>query len=190
MKASLECVRRDGLKALTIRKVASALDVSPMALYQHFPDKQRLNDAVVDAALAEVRHQPRGTEPWTDWLVAQALETMKVFQAYPGTAAYLLDHGFWGYGRRATLLADQIFAVLLEAGFDQRNALKIYTTCFCFVAGIVHTNVELPLGISAKEFPAIGGLTRRAVKGLDAEHIAEYGLRCVLVGVTAASDEA
>ncbi|OBH13960.1 hypothetical protein A5692_12040 [Mycobacterium sp. E342] len=189
IQASLECVRSDGLKALTIRKVATLLQVSPMALYQHFPDKRRLNEAVVDAALSEVRQQPRGDEPWTDWLVSQALESMRVFQVYPGTAAHILDHGIFGYGHQSMRIADQIFAVLLEAGFDQRSALKIYTTCLCFVAGLIHTNVELPVGISAREFPAIGALTRQAVKGLDAEHIAEYGLRCLLTGVAAASIE-
>jgi hypothetical protein len=185
VQASLDCVRNDGLKALTVRKVATALRVSPMALYQHFPDKKRLIEAVVDAALGDVRQQPRGDGPWTDWMVAQALESMRVFQAYPGIAAHILDQGIFGYGHQSLRLADQIFAVLLDAGFDQRGALKIYTTCFCFVAGLVHTSVELPIGLSVEEFPAIGALTASAVRGLEVEGIAQYGLGCLLAGVVA-----
>lgn len=180
-------MRDDGIKALTVRKVAIALRVSPMALYQHFPDKSALLEAVVDVALGEVRQQPRGDEPWTDWMVAQALESMRVFQRYPGTAAHILDRGIFGYGHQSMELADKIFAVIRDAGFDQRSALKIYTTCFCFVAGLVHTTVELPTGLSAQEFPAIGTLSPRAVKGLDAQSIAEYGLRCLLAGVASSS---
>lgn len=190
IQASLDCVRDDGIKALTVRKVATALSVSPMSLYQHFPDKNALLEAVVDAALGEVRRQPRGDEPWTDWMVAQALESMRVFQNYPGTAAHILDRGIFGYGHQSMELADNIFAVLLDAGFDQRCALKIYTTCFCFVAGLVHTNVELPNGLSAQEFPAIGTLSPDAIDGLEPEGIARYGLRCLLAGVAASLDRA
>jgi hypothetical protein len=33
--------------------------------------------------------------------------------------------------------------------------LTIYTTCFCFIAGLVHTNLELPEDLSAEAFPTI-----------------------------------
>jgi AcrR family transcriptional regulator len=185
VQASLDVVRSDGLTGLTVRKVAAVLHVSPMALYQHFPDKKRLIDVVVDAVLGEVRRRPRGSEPWADWLVAQALETMRVFRLYPGTAAHTLDRGIFGHGRNSLLVADQIFAVLLDAGFDQQSALTIYTTCFCFIAGLVHTNLELPIDLSADAFPSIGALAPHAVESLQPETIAEYGLRCLLAGVAA-----
>lgn len=100
-------------------------------------------------------------------MVAQALASMQVFQSYPGTAVHILDRGIFGYGHQSMELADNIFAVLLDAGFDQRSALKIDTTCFCFIAGLVDTNVEAPNDLSAQEFPAIGMPSPDAFDGLE-----------------------
>jgi AcrR family transcriptional regulator len=52
----------EGLDALTIRRLAGVLEVTPMALYWHFADKQALIDALVD-------------EMWTDaWIAISTRE--------------------------------------------------------------------------------------------------------------------
>jgi hypothetical protein len=48
----------------------------------------------------------------------------------------------------------------------------------------------LPNGSSTQEFPAIGTLSKRAIKGPDAQGIADYGLRCLLTGVAASIESA
>jgi hypothetical protein len=70
-----------------------------------------------------------------------------------------------------------------DVPFDQRRALTVYTTCFCFIAGLVHTNLELPEDLSAEAFPTIGALAPHSVNDLQPEAIAEYGLRCLLAGM-------
>jgi AcrR family transcriptional regulator len=49
--AALELVRSDGLSAVTLREVARRLEVSPAAIYRHFPDR--------DAVLGEVARTAR-----------------------------------------------------------------------------------------------------------------------------------
>ncbi len=46
---------REGLEAVTIRRLASELSVTPMALYWHFEDKQALLDALSDQLWNEAR---------------------------------------------------------------------------------------------------------------------------------------
>ncbi|GAA2469594.1 TetR/AcrR family transcriptional regulator [Winogradskya humida] len=44
----------DGLDAVTLRRVATGFNVTPMALYWHFKDKDALLDALVERMLGEV----------------------------------------------------------------------------------------------------------------------------------------
>src|SRR4029077_13639881 len=49
--AAIEIVDREGVDALTIRRVAGACGLSPMGLYRHVRDKDDLLDRVVDAVV-------------------------------------------------------------------------------------------------------------------------------------------
>lgn len=54
----------EGLDAVTVRRVAQAHDVTPMALYRHFPDKDGLLDAIADRLLADAVPPPADDRPW------------------------------------------------------------------------------------------------------------------------------
>ncbi len=54
VSAAMEIVDRDGLDALSMRKLASELGVGTMSLYYHVPDKSALYDLILDAGMAEV----------------------------------------------------------------------------------------------------------------------------------------
>ena len=57
-ETALDVVARDGLDALSMRRLAQELDVWPMSVYRHFRDKEDLLDAVADAG-AEDLELPR-----------------------------------------------------------------------------------------------------------------------------------
>jgi len=52
--AAITLVDRDGLSALSMRKLAAELGVGAMSLYYHVPDKSALYDLILDAGLGEV----------------------------------------------------------------------------------------------------------------------------------------
>ncbi|MGH3670584.1 MAG: TetR/AcrR family transcriptional regulator, partial [Pseudonocardiaceae bacterium] len=54
VRAALRLVDEKGLLALTMRALATDLEVSPMALYNHVRDKDELVDLMVDLMLGEV----------------------------------------------------------------------------------------------------------------------------------------
>ena len=54
-----ERVAEQGFDALTMRAVAARLGAVPMALYGHFPTKQRLVDALLDRVLGRFEPPPR-----------------------------------------------------------------------------------------------------------------------------------
>ena len=51
---AMEIVDRDGLDALSMRSLASALGVGTMSLYYHVRDKAALHDLILDAVMSEV----------------------------------------------------------------------------------------------------------------------------------------
>ena len=52
---ALEIADAEGLDAVTIRRLAQLHDVTPMALYRHFSDKNDLLAAIGDRLLADIR---------------------------------------------------------------------------------------------------------------------------------------
>src|SRR5262245_41908051 len=52
LKAAVDLVDRDGLSALSMRRVAEELDAAPMSLYRHVTNKADLLDGVYEAILS------------------------------------------------------------------------------------------------------------------------------------------
>lgn len=52
--AALKLVDRDGLAALSLRKLGVALGIEAMSVYHYFPSKRHLLDALVDHAIASI----------------------------------------------------------------------------------------------------------------------------------------
>ena len=54
LAAALEIIDRDGADALSMRRLARALDRDPMILYRHAPGKAALLDGVAETQLAQL----------------------------------------------------------------------------------------------------------------------------------------
>src|SRR6202034_1172711 len=81
-----------GLDALTIRKLATALGVTPMALYWHFRGKEELLDELAERVWNEIDLPVDRTAPWTEQIRALLEALIKVLRAHPG-APELLHSG-------------------------------------------------------------------------------------------------
>lgn len=73
VRAAIRLADADGLDAVSLRKVAAALDVGPMRLYGYIATKEELLDLMVDAVHAEIR--PTG-DGWREVLRSLA-ETIR-----------------------------------------------------------------------------------------------------------------
>src|SRR5215510_841202 len=54
----------EGLEAVTIRRLAQELGVTPMALYWHFKNKDELLLGITDHALSDVKATRDPKDPW------------------------------------------------------------------------------------------------------------------------------
>ncbi len=81
--AAIEVADADGLDALTIRRVAQALNTSPMTIYTHVPGKAELLDLMVDAVYAHLSRTATTGQPWRARLTAVAQDNRALFQDHP-----------------------------------------------------------------------------------------------------------
>src|SRR3954453_19076053 len=57
---------REGLTAVSMRRLARELSVTAMALYRHFEDKDRLLDAMAERMVGEARFEDDPQSAWDD----------------------------------------------------------------------------------------------------------------------------
>ncbi|RKR86684.1 TetR family transcriptional regulator [Micromonospora pisi] len=82
LSTALALADADGLDAVTLRRVAAAWNVTPMALYWHFKDKDALLDALVERILGEVDLTASGKADLRTVMTA----LLRVLRAHPALA--------------------------------------------------------------------------------------------------------
>src|SRR5215470_14881812 len=80
----------DGLEAVTIRRLAAELGVTPMALYWHFRTKDELLAALADRMWAEIDIQVDPDAPWFAQLRGLLESLVQVLRLHPSASTLLL----------------------------------------------------------------------------------------------------
>ncbi|MGW5361485.1 TetR/AcrR family transcriptional regulator [Actinopolymorpha pittospori] len=99
--AAIELADRDGLDALSMRRVAQALGVAPMTLYTYVPGKAELLDLMLDAAYARMPRVDTTRRPWRERLSAVADQNRALFDAHPWAATVVTLRPPLGPGQMA-----------------------------------------------------------------------------------------
>jgi AcrR family transcriptional regulator len=121
---ALEIGNAEGLEAVSLRRLAQELGVTPMALYRHVQDKQDLINAMTEAVLegidATVGFRPGMT--WTERLRVGIDSYKEQLDARP--LALPLSIAYSGEGTPAIWkVLEDFLAILIDAGFPRREAI-------------------------------------------------------------------
>jgi AcrR family transcriptional regulator len=86
VEAAIALADRDGIDAVSMRRLGQELGVNPMSLYHHVRDKDDLLEAMVDALVARI--DPDGSDPstpgsWTRQLRALIQASRRAMLAHP-----------------------------------------------------------------------------------------------------------
>jgi TetR/AcrR family transcriptional regulator, tetracycline repressor protein len=117
---ALALADKSGLDALTIRKLATELGVTPMALYWHFHGKDELLDGLVDRLWGEVDATVDRNAPWTEQIRGLFESLLRVLRAHPA-APGLLQHSK-KQGDAALNVTELALDILRTAGFSPQDA--------------------------------------------------------------------
>ncbi|HEY2506965.1 MAG TPA: TetR family transcriptional regulator [Streptosporangiaceae bacterium] len=114
----------DGLEAVTIRRLATELGVTPMALYWHFRSKDELMTGLADSVWGEIDTQ---VDPAADWLdqLRHLLESLvQVLRRHP-CASELLMSGEKRQSEAALTANETALEILHRGGFDPADSAGI-----------------------------------------------------------------
>ena len=137
MLAALDLVEREGIAALTMRQVASALHVTPMSLYNHVADKAELLDLMLDYVIGDVVRASVGDEgTWEERLRAVARRNHEMWGRHREFAEVYLDGVTMGPNALANV--ERILGILREAGCGDEDAAHAFFVLWHFsVASIL-----------------------------------------------------
>ncbi|MGW0803413.1 TetR/AcrR family transcriptional regulator [Nonomuraea sp. NPDC002799] len=124
IERALKIADTDGLQAVTIRRLAAELGVTPTALYWHVKDKDELLSAVGDHLLAALVAGVDPGRPWDQGLRAMVTALVEQTRAHPylSTLLPLIGRSATQEYRRVT---DTAIGLLTEAGFTLQEADQV-----------------------------------------------------------------
>ncbi len=133
---ALEIGTAEGLEAVSLRRLAHELGVTPMALYRHVRDKQDLINAMTEVVLEEIDPTAgvRPDLPWTEGLRLVIDNYKELLDARP--LALPLSIAYSGDGPPSFWrVLEQLLAILLDAGFARREAIVLIRMISNLLAG-------------------------------------------------------
>src|SRR6516164_5833735 len=120
---ALKLADADGLDALTIRKLADHLGVTPMALYWHFRSKDDLLEGMAEQVWGEIDVHVDPSIPWWAQLQGGLESLIRVLRAHSSAPQLVLEHE--KRNEAALRATEATLAILRGAGFDLQHATEI-----------------------------------------------------------------
>jgi len=118
--AALVILKSEGLEAVTMRRVAAALDTGAASLYVYVSGREGLLQAIQDRVIATVELEAPDPSQWRAQLHSLLVRVRRAFVAHPGIAATAMAEP---PGTEATLhLLENLLGILLAGGLDPQDA--------------------------------------------------------------------
>jgi AcrR family transcriptional regulator len=158
---ALEMADRDGLEAVTLRRLAARLGVHVTSLYNHVPTKEAVLDGVVEWLIADAG-LPTTAIGWEDWIRRFAAAMRTVAREHPG--AFKALHYRPVQGPEAAEWAEVGLAAFRAGGFDTVQAYNALRSTTLAVLGLVLDDLARlrtpdlrtdPARLPAERFPHI-----------------------------------
>jgi AcrR family transcriptional regulator len=203
--AAVALADQDGIAELSMRRLAVAVGVEAMSLYNHVANKDELLDGMVERVMGQV-DVPVQEGPWQSELRRRALSLHEVLLRHPWVAT-LVESRWSGPDQLAA--SNALLGCLRNAGFSPALAFRALLTLDSYLYGFAfqevtwpHRRSELPQVIDDKlpevpaaDFPhlvemmrhvAVHARSRSSEKYREYQAEFEFGLDLVLQGLQAA----
>ena len=185
--AALALVDAEGLEGLSMRRLATALDVSAASLYFHYATKDELLEAVAADVLANV-DTAAFTRGWEPGVRAWARSLRAALAAHPRLVP-VLSHA---PGRRTDALqrADDVHGGLVAAGWPPREATMIGAAAKYLVFGAALGSFAEGFAadpeVYADRYPHLGQAHRLAARAAEVDRESfEFALEQLIAGLRA-----
>lgn len=190
LEAAVRFADREGLDALSMRKLGADLGVEAMSLYNHVPNKDALLDGMVEVLLGELEVPPGGVG-WEERIREAYRGFRRLARRHPNVFPLLVLRppdtmdGVW--------LVEEFLKTMRGAGFDAATALYAFRTLSAFATGYAMAEIrgfamepdggrDGAAALPAEEYPNIAELGEK-LGGVDHDAEFEFGLDLILGGL-------
>src|SRR5258706_960904 len=146
LRAAVDFADREGIDALSMRKLGQQVGVEAMSLYNHVRNKEELLNGMVDIVFSEIELPAADA----DWSTGRALRAVSARQALKGHrwAIGLMESR--AHPGPATLRHhDSVLRNLRSDGFSVEMAAHAYSVLDSYVYGFTLNELTLPFDNSA-----------------------------------------
>ncbi|MEU9890776.1 TetR family transcriptional regulator [Sphaerisporangium sp. NPDC051011] len=179
VERALALANEDGVEALTIRRLAGRLGVTPMALYWHFKNKDELVWALAEHLLAGVTADIAPGDPWQKRLRAMVRALVDAMREHPSLPDFLNSvvedkHELESFKRATEAALDALSA----AGFSPVEGYYIATYLLNASIALVKDHPGWPADMSEAEQAEALRLRRLHIETLPRDRyprMVEYG---------------
>jgi AcrR family transcriptional regulator len=150
LHAAIALADQGGFELLTMRRLANALGIEAMSLYNHVTSKDDLLDGMVDLVFAEI--QPPSTD--SDWKTAMRQRAISTREALGRHRwAIGLMEGRTNHGPANMSLHNAVLGCLRGAGFSMEMTVHAYSMQDAYIYGFALQERDMP-SESADDFAA------------------------------------
>lgn len=189
LAVALAIADREGLEAISMRRVGDELGVEAMSLYNHVTNKAALLDGIFEAILAELPAVERSGS-WRAIVRARATDFRAVLKAHPNALPLFATRP--AVTPASIAHVETMLAVLRDVGLSPRNAVAAMQVVIAFVVGhILATHSPRRADDDAR--PAYANLDEasfprvreaaRILPSYDLDHEFRFGLDLLLDGL-------
>lgn len=195
LRKALQMADKGGIESLSMRKIAQALKVEAMSLYNHVATKEDILDGLVELVVEEIA-APTSGGPWQQAMRQRALSAHAVLMRHP--FATMLFVSRLNIGPNMLRYVDATIGCLREAGFSYALADHAWSALDAYLYGFTLQKLNFPLDpadyasaaqgflpmIPAAHFPHLNGMSQEVIAGRhDGMHQIELGLDLLLAGL-------
>ena len=205
--AALEIARTEGVEALSMRRLAQALDTGPASLYVYVADRDELHALLFDAAIGTIEIDPVDPARWREQLKELARRMVKMMaEDFPGIAILAMTH--IPTGENAMRGVESMLSLLKAGGASDEAAayagdlLALYITAIASEQSLYRKLYEDPDheareverlaerfgSLDAERFPTMAALGPAMTRG-DGDERFELGLDVIINGLLATPTE-
>jgi len=153
LDAALAVVDAEGLDALSMRRLARALGVEAMSLYNYFGSKDALVAALIDRVVGAVELPRADVGDWKAWVRELGLRMWKALAERKSLMPAVVSNAT--LGQEVLRIVDALFGRLQEAGHDEASQLLLWELLKNQVFGSLaqQSGAAPPPNISPGAFP-------------------------------------
>lgn len=176
IEGAVRLADRVGADALTIRKIAEEIDVKPMTIYHHIPNKEAIIDGMVDFVFSEIELPPEDL----DWRSAISVRSRSMRQAlarHPWASPLMESRTTPGF---ATLRHhDAVLGCFRRGGFSLELTAHAYALVDAFLYGFALGETNLP-ATGGEEMTELAGDIMEQMPTDLLPHLTEFTLQHVM----------